>query len=177
MYRMAMFSFLIPEASQLDRIKCMKMALIHDLAEAIVGDITPYCGIDKEEKKRREHKAIIEISSLVPNLSGDDILKLFNEYESQESPEALWVKDCDRYDMIQQAFEYEKRDEVPMKHQEFFESTKGKFLNPFFVNLVEELNKQREEYHENFSASLEKENQSSASWNSSDEQNQTPKLN
>lgn len=163
MYRMAMFSFLIPEASSLDRIKCMKMALIHDLAESIVGDITPYCGIDRAEKQRREHKAIHEISELVPNLAGDEILKLFNEYESQATEEAQWVKDCDRYDMIQQAFEYEKRDEVPMKHQEFFESTRGKFQNPFFVHLVEELNKQREEYHENFTARLAQKNQSSAS--------------
>lgn len=158
-----MLSFLIPESSSLDAVKCMKLALIHDLAEAIVGDISPYCGIDREEKLRREHKAIIEISSLLPKLSGEEILSLFDEYESQQSAEAIWVKDCDRYDMIQQAFEYEKRDETPMKHQEFFDSTKGKFKNPFFVNLVEELNKQREEYTENFSASIEQKNLTSAS--------------
>lgn len=163
MYRMSMLSFLIPTESSLDRVKCMKLALIHDLAEAIVGDITPYCGIDKEEKRRREHKAIIEISSLVPKLSGDEILTLFEEYESQMSPEAVWVKDCDRYDMVQQAFEYEKRDEAPMKHQEFFDSTRGKFQNPFFVHLVEELNKQREEYQESFAASIAKKNLTSAS--------------
>lgn len=163
MYRMSMLSFLIPESSTLDRVKCMKLALIHDLAEALVGDITPYCGIEKEDKRRREHEAIIEISSLVPKLSGEEILTLFEEYEGQESPEAIWVKDCDRYDMVQQAFEYEKRDEVPMKHQEFFESTKGKFQNPFFVNLVEELNKQRDEYQESFSASIAQKNLNSAS--------------
>lgn len=168
MYRMAMLSFLIPEASNLDREKCMKLALIHDLAEAIVGDITPYCGVDRDEKRRREHKAMVEISSLVPKMNGDEIFKLFEEYEGQETAEALWVKDCDRYDMVQQAFEYEKRDEAPMKHQEFFESTKGKFQNPFFVNLVEELNKQREEYQETFSASIGKEEQSSVSWNPTD---------
>lgn len=163
MYRMSMMSWLIPESTTLDKTKCMKMALIHDLAEAIVGDITPYCGIDREEKRRREHKAIIEISSLVPKFSCDEILTLFEEYEGQETPEALWVKDCDRYDMIQQAFEYEKRDEVPGKHQEFFESTRGKFQNPFFVSLVEELNKQRDEYQESFAATLSKKNQSSIS--------------
>lgn len=162
MYRMSMLSFLIPEASALDRVKCMKLALIHDLAEAIVGDITPYCGIDRDEKRRREEEAIVEISNLIPKFSGDEILKLFNEYEGQLTPEAQWVKDCDRYDMVQQAFEYEKRDECPMKHQEFFESTRGKFQHSFFVKLVEELNKQREEYQESFSASLEKTNQSSA---------------
>ena len=30
------------------------MALIHDLAESIVGDITPQDGVTKEEKCRRE---------------------------------------------------------------------------------------------------------------------------
>ncbi len=30
------------------------MALVHDLAECLVGDITPYCGVSKEEKHRRE---------------------------------------------------------------------------------------------------------------------------
>lgn len=146
----------------------MKLALIHDLAEAIVGDITPYCGIAKEEKRRREQEAIVEISNLVPKISGEEILKLFHEYESQLTPEAQWVKDCDRYDMIQQAFEYEKRDETPMKHQEFFDSTRGKFQHEFFVHLVEELNKQRDEYQENFSSRLEKESQGGARWNPRD---------
>lgn len=26
-------------------IRCMKMALVHDVAEAIVGDITPHCQV------------------------------------------------------------------------------------------------------------------------------------
>lgn len=33
---------------------CMKLALVHDMAECIVGDITPYCGISKEEKHAKE---------------------------------------------------------------------------------------------------------------------------
>lgn len=30
------------------------MALVHDLAESVVGDITPHQGVTKEEKYRRE---------------------------------------------------------------------------------------------------------------------------
>lgn len=30
------------------------MALVHDMAEAIVGDITPHCGISATEKHDRE---------------------------------------------------------------------------------------------------------------------------
>ena len=31
------------------------MALVHDLAESLVGDITPHDGVSKEEKYRREN--------------------------------------------------------------------------------------------------------------------------
>lgn len=144
-----MISFLSPEMS-LDRIKCMKMALVHDLAESIVGDITPYCGIAREEKMRRELEAINVIADLLPQMNSEELLNLYHEYESQDSTEAQFVKDCDRYDMIQQAFEYEKRDSSPLKYQEFFNSTKGKFRNEFFINLVNELYKQREKYAEDF---------------------------
>lgn len=37
-----------------DRSKCIRMTLVHDLSEAIVGDITPYCGISATEKHRLE---------------------------------------------------------------------------------------------------------------------------
>lgn len=30
------------------------MCLVHDLAESIVGDITPHCGVPKEEKRNLE---------------------------------------------------------------------------------------------------------------------------
>ena len=45
--------------------------------------------------------------------------------------------------MVLQAFEYEKRDNCPQKHQEFFDSTNGKFNHPFIINLVNEINTQR----------------------------------
>lgn len=51
-------------------------ALIHDLAESIVGDITPYCGISKEEKKQKELDAMEEISKLIGS-NGEKLLKLF----------------------------------------------------------------------------------------------------
>ena len=34
--------------------RCVKMALVHDMAECIVGDLTPHDNVSKEEKHRRE---------------------------------------------------------------------------------------------------------------------------
>jgi len=47
MHRMAIVTFLLDTSkSSLDKVRCMQLALVHDLAECVVGDITPHCGID-----------------------------------------------------------------------------------------------------------------------------------
>lgn len=52
------------------------LALVHDLAESIVGDITPYCGVSKEDKKQREMDAMREISKLIAP-RGEHLMELF----------------------------------------------------------------------------------------------------
>lgn len=41
MYRMGIICMLCPPDAGIDKDRCVKMALIHDMAEALVGDITP----------------------------------------------------------------------------------------------------------------------------------------
>ncbi|XP_063822964.1 5'-deoxynucleotidase HDDC2 [Ostrinia nubilalis] len=148
MYRMGMMTFLLTEQndpSKLDRFRCLQIALVHDLAECIVGDITPHCGVSPEEKHRQEDEAMQKIAELT-GFAGDRMYELYKEYENQTSPEAKFAKDLDRYDMILQAFEYEKRENAPRRLQEFFSATEGKFKHPFIVGLVQELYNQREEF-------------------------------
>lgn len=66
------------------------------------------------------------------------------EYEENQSPESKFVKDLDRLDLVMQAFEYEKRDNCIKTHQEFFDSTDGKFNHPLVIDLVNEIKAQRE---------------------------------
>lgn len=54
----------------------MQMTLIHDLAECIVGDITPFCGIPPDEKHRMEDKAMEDICKLLGD-KGPEILQIF----------------------------------------------------------------------------------------------------
>ncbi|XP_078052517.1 5'-deoxynucleotidase HDDC2 [Augochlora pura] len=143
MYRMAMLSFLVDNNEQLDKIKIMQMTLIHDLAECIVGDITPHCGVDPDEKHRREDEAMETICNLLGD-KGPMILEMFREYEKQESPEAKYVKDLDRLDLIMQAYEYEKRDNVPGVLEEFFVATNGKIRHPFINKMASEIKEKRE---------------------------------
>ena len=39
----------------------------------------------------------------------DELISLWKEYEENVTPEAMVVKDLDKFEMIQQAFEYERR--------------------------------------------------------------------
>ena len=52
------------------------MALVHDLAESIVGDYTPKCDITPEEKHRLERDAMVNISDMIGK-NGEHIYQLF----------------------------------------------------------------------------------------------------
>lgn len=68
------------------------------------------------------------------------------EYEEQKTEEAKFVKEIDLFDMLLQAFEYEKRDNCPGRLQEFIESTRGRFNHPFILDLVNEVYCQRDQF-------------------------------
>jgi hypothetical protein len=46
-YRMSIMALVASNDELLDQSKCVKMALAHDMAEAVVGDITPHDGVSK----------------------------------------------------------------------------------------------------------------------------------
>ena len=109
MYRMAMLAMLVTYA-ELDVRKCVMMALVHDLAEAQVGDLTPMCQVDKEEKTRREHAAIEYLTRnlLADTPAAQQIRALWDEYEARATPEARLVKDLDCFELCLQTYEYEQ---------------------------------------------------------------------
>jgi putative hydrolase of HD superfamily len=79
MYRMGIMAILFADSS-LDRERMVKLALVHDMGEAIVGDITPHCGVSNEEKYRREHEAMQKIQSILSGLpAADEFLALWLE--------------------------------------------------------------------------------------------------
>ncbi len=57
--------------------RVMKMAIVHDLAECIVGDITPFCGVSVEEKHAREEAAITGLCKDLPEDIGSELVNLW----------------------------------------------------------------------------------------------------
>ncbi|CAA7409384.1 unnamed protein product [Spirodela intermedia] len=126
MYRMSVMALISAELPGVDRERCIKMAIVHDIAEAIVGDITPSDGVPKLEKSRREREALDHMCTLLGDRSrAKEIHELWMEYEENSSLEAKLVKDFDKVEMILQALEYETEQGKDL--EEFFQSTSGKF--------------------------------------------------
>ncbi|KAK2890275.1 hypothetical protein Q8A73_018575 [Channa argus] len=142
MYRMAMMSLTITDPT-VNKDRCIKLALVHDMAECIVGDIAPSDNITKAEKHRREEEAMRHLSGLLPEGLKQEIYGLWEEYETQSSPEARLVKQFDLLEMILQAHEYEEIEGTPGRLQEFFDSTNGRFHHPDVLQLVSSLNEER----------------------------------
>lgn len=46
-YRVGLLAMLFLNDPKIDASKCVQMGLLHDLAESIVGDITPYDNVSK----------------------------------------------------------------------------------------------------------------------------------
>ncbi|GLT34527.1 hypothetical protein SLA2020_090360 [Shorea laevis] len=145
MYRMALMALIAGDLPGVNRERCIKIAIIHDIAEAIVGDITPSDGVPKEEKSRREQAALNEMCNVLGGgMRAEEIQELWAEYENNASLEANLVKDFDKVEMILQALEYE------MEHgkvlDEFFLSTAGKFQTEIGKSWAAEINSRRKSY-------------------------------
>ncbi|KAH7569909.1 hypothetical protein JRO89_XS05G0016800 [Xanthoceras sorbifolium] len=168
MYRMALMSLIVGDLPGVNRERCIKIAIVHDIAEAIVGDITPSDGVPKVEKSRMEQAALNEMCKVLGGgMRAEEIKELWAEYENNASIEANLVKDFDKgadseataiggfagteagsrlmgwmeVEMILQALEYE------MEHgkvlDEFFLSTSGKFQTEIGKSWAAEINSRR----------------------------------
>ena len=113
---MSIITLLAPPAlaGKLDLNRCMKMCLIHDMAESLVGDITPDDNVPKKVKSKREEDTMDFITK---NLLGDvygggagaELKAIWKEYEDSETLESRFVHDVDKMELLLQMFEYEKR--------------------------------------------------------------------
>jgi len=115
MYRMSLITMFAPPslASRIDIPRCTKMALVHDMAEALVGDITPVDGVPKAEKNRRESTTMDYFAKSLlgrvnGGLTGKELQEVWQEYEDSETLESKFVHDVDKIELILQMVEYER---------------------------------------------------------------------
>lgn len=101
-------------APRLDMAKCIKMCLVHDMAELLVGDITPVDGVAKPEKNRRETQTMDFLTrdllgGVDGGAAGAELRAIWQEYEDSKTLDSHFVHDVDKMELLLQMLEYEKR--------------------------------------------------------------------
>ena len=91
------------------------MALIHDMAESLVGDITPFDDSERYKHDRESatmdflcQKLLSPASGIHPAM-GASIREIFQEYEDAQTLEAKFVHDIDKLELMLQMVEYERK--------------------------------------------------------------------
>lgn len=100
----ALTAMLLSDSSGLDTCKVMRMALLHDLAEAKTGDIIP--NQKKTDHKELENRAMKKILSILEEPMKAHYWETWVEYQKNETLEAELVHDSDKIEMVLQALEY-----------------------------------------------------------------------
>jgi len=98
-WHMAVMALLLKEHAKEegDLLKIISMLLIHDLVEIDAGDTYAYDQEAKKSQKEREEKAAGRLFGMLPKDQGEELLKLFEEFELGQTPEAKFAKALDRF--------------------------------------------------------------------------------
>jgi putative hydrolase of HD superfamily len=86
----------------LDWLKVLKLCIVHDLGEAIRGDIPATEQIPSVDKSAREREDLALLVSGLDPVARDTIVSLWEEYEAAVSPEAKAVKALDKLETLLQ---------------------------------------------------------------------------
>jgi putative hydrolase of HD superfamily len=139
-YSTSVMSMILSDMEGLNSEKIIKMALLHDLAESIIGDITPE-HITKNEKITKENHAINQILKNLPNKIAKPYFEIWNEYQKKSSKEAVLLHEIDKLEMAFQAKFYQDKGMSKEKMKTFFDTAKtevkNKNLRSILSNIIE----------------------------------------
>ena len=98
-WRAALMALLMePEFPGVDLNRVMRMCLVHDLGEAITGDIPTFLKTAGDEAV--EDKAVENLLSGLPGASRRELTSLFDEMAALATPEARLFKILDKFEAV-----------------------------------------------------------------------------
>ncbi len=141
----AILAMCLGDLNGLDTEKLIRLALLHDIHEALIGD---YDYFDKqriglEQAKKNQEQAINEVFHKLPLNVREKYVDLAKEYLCQETTEARLVKQIDKLEMIMQAFQYEKAGYDKVKLKSFWDSVEGTLTEPNLKAIFKLLKEER----------------------------------
>ncbi len=98
-WRLSLIALLLErEIENVDFQKIIKMCIIHDLGEAITGDIPSF--LKTKQDSKTEQKAITILIEKLPEPQKTDMFTLFEEMEKRETIESKIYKALDRLEAV-----------------------------------------------------------------------------
>ena len=138
-YGLAMLAMLFSDYKGLDTEKCLRMAILHDLAEIIIGDLLPG---ENNRKRNDEDKAMAKLLNMLPSSISKKYLKIWEEFRVGKTEEARLVHQLDKVEMVAQALRYSKEGVKKETLQIFVKSAKDKIkdhsVRELFNDFVEQ---------------------------------------
>lgn len=139
-FRVAILALFLAKDLGLDESKVVKMAVIHDMAEAVIGDIVTQKGTtvlpNLESKLATERSAL---KTILSSIGAEKFLELFDEYSEKSTPEAQFVHELDKLEMAVQAKEYELSQGKDLS--EFYDSADQRIHLPEFRKMLDIIRK------------------------------------
>ena len=90
-----------------DLNKVLKMLVLHEIGEVLIGDITPFDNVSLEEKHKIEHEAIEKIVDGM--IVKDEIIFLLNEFDEHKTKESVFAFYCDKLEANLQSKVYQDK--------------------------------------------------------------------
>jgi len=90
----------IEDFPELDSLKCIKIALFHDLVEIFAGDTVIFDEKMEKTKEQRELKAIWQLEEVLWKKDFKNIKILIEEYMEKKTPEAEFIHQIDKVQPI-----------------------------------------------------------------------------
>ena len=104
----------------IDISKVIMMLAIHEIGEAVIGDLTQF-QISKEGKKKIEHEAVHNILNEL--IDGNKLEELFLEFDDGKTKEAKFAYWCDKLECDLQCKLYDEENCVDLNNQSDNESS------------------------------------------------------
>lgn len=102
-WRLCLFALSVkPWFPELNFERVLAIALVHDLGEAISGDISAVLQVGAPPKHEQERRDLVQLLDDAPAVTHANLLALFDEYNAAATPEAKFVKAIDKLETILQ---------------------------------------------------------------------------
>ncbi|GAB4513708.1 MAG: HD domain-containing protein [Roseibium sp.] len=102
-WRLALMALLFQEElAGIDMLRLLKLTIVHDLGEAISGDIPAPLQKPDDDRPARERRDFVTLCAPLPDDIASEMLALFDEYVAAETPEARLAKGFDKLETMLQ---------------------------------------------------------------------------